>query len=130
MHNHQPEQPASLAGPHASGLAALLTLQLRHVQCHSQAAQPQAKCSNNSTGTALAAQPQHHQGLWLGILPVQSAELNGPLWDTCSWHELETDTQGQAEVLVQREKEACSPPATAPGAGRFEGNLKNKDLCI
>lgn len=63
MHNHQPEQPASLADPHASGLAALLTPQLRHVQRHSQAAQPQTKCSNNPIGTALAAQPQHHQGL-------------------------------------------------------------------
>lgn len=59
MHNHQPEQPASLANPHALGLAALLTLQLRYVQCHSQAAQPQVKCSNNLIGTALAAQPRH-----------------------------------------------------------------------
>lgn len=77
MHNHQPEQPVSLADPHALGLAALLTLQLRHVQCRSQAAQPQAKCSSNSTGTALAVQPWHHHGLWLGTLPVQSAELSG-----------------------------------------------------
>lgn len=49
-----------------------------------------------------------------------SAELNGPLWDSCSWNELETDTPGQAEVLVQWEKEACLPPATPPGARRFE----------
>lgn len=80
MHDHQPEQPASLANPHALGLAALPTPELRHVQCHSQAARPQAECSNNPIGTALAAQPQHHWGLWLGTLPVQSAELDGPPW--------------------------------------------------
>lgn len=96
MHNHQPEQPASLADPHASGLAALLTLQLRHVQCHSQAAQPQAKCSNNPISTALAAQPRHHRGLWLGLCQyrVQSSmDLHGTLAADKNWKQTLKDRQ-------------------------------------
>lgn len=58
LHNHQPEQPASPAFPHALGLAALLTPQPRHTQCHSQAAQPAAKRFNNPIGAAPAVRPR------------------------------------------------------------------------